>query len=95
MPWKECSVMDERLRFIDDDETRWINPVLIRFPADAAARAVSPSATLATTRSRRSRDYARAIAAGLRPARSMKHCSRSQRIPRNSINAGMTLVGGE
>ena len=28
--------------FIDEDETRWINPVLIRFPADAAARDAGP-----------------------------------------------------
>ena len=28
--------------FIDEDETRWINPVLIFFPADAAARDVGP-----------------------------------------------------
>ena len=29
-----------RPRFIDEDETRWINPALILFPADAAARDV-------------------------------------------------------
>ena len=28
--------------FIDEDETRWINPVLIRFPADAAVRDAGP-----------------------------------------------------
>lgn len=60
----------------------------LTFERGCAALVVSPPATNATTRSRRSREYARAIPAGLRPAGNLKHCSFSLGIPRGSMNVG-------
>ena len=57
----------------------------------AASRQLAPPAIAATTRSRRSRDRARVIAAGLRPASSLNQKTRRAGITKAIHSRGITL----